>query len=274
MGQVLRDAHDQGQPYQVVHFDGHGDYLDLEQLFKEWQDKTDDEAMRRLAELLRGDPARYTPQAVYPKTPQPGRHGYLLFENPQTGLNFRLVDGQELGQLLVETSVPVLVLNACRSAHAEAPSEPEAARADPHTQVRAFGSLAQEVMDAGAAGVVGMRYIVYVVTAAQFVADLYASLAQGQTLGEAVTLGRKHLHDNPLREVAYEPRPLQDWPVPVVYEAAPIASPPASQKEDKDYPGGGPGHSHPGPARSQAASKPRRGLLWPGRNPAGPGPRL
>jgi tetratricopeptide (TPR) repeat protein len=55
------------------------------------------------------------------------------------------------------------------------------------------------------------------------VADLYASLAQGHTLGEAVTLGRKQLAAQPLRTIAYDPLPLQDWPVPVVYEAAPIA---------------------------------------------------
>ncbi len=77
-------------------------------------------------------------------------------------------------------------------------------------------------MDAGVAGVVAMRYNVYVVTAAQFVADLYAALAQGQALGQAVTMGRKQLHDQPLREIAFKPRPLQDWAVPVVYKAAPI----------------------------------------------------
>src|SRR6185295_9007134 len=101
---------------------------------------------------------------------------------------------------------------------------------NPHQQVRAFGSLAQEVMDAGAAGVVAMRYNVYVVTAAQFVADLYAALTQGQTLGEAVTLGRKQLHTQPLREIADDPIELQDWPVPVVYEAAPIALFPRPKK--------------------------------------------
>ncbi len=93
---------------------------------------------------------------------------------------------------------------------------------DPHATVRAYGSLAQEVMDAGVAGVVAMRYNVYVVTAAQFVADLYGALAQGQSLGQAVTLGRKQLASQPMREIAYDPIPLQDWPVPVVYEAAPI----------------------------------------------------
>ena len=67
-----------------------------------------------------------------------------------------------------------------------------------------------------------MRYNVYVVTAAQFVADLYAALVQGRPLGQAVTLGRKQLDAQPLREIAFQPRPLRDWPVPVVYEAAPL----------------------------------------------------
>jgi tetratricopeptide (TPR) repeat protein len=61
-----------------------------------------------------------------------------------------------------------------------------------------------------------------VVTAAQFVADLYAALTEGLPLGAAVTRGRKQLHAQPLREVVAEARELQDWPVPVVYEAIPI----------------------------------------------------
>ena len=138
---------------------------------------------------------------------------------------------QRSGKLLAETHVPVLVLNACRSAHAEAPAAPankaeqdasSDSSTDIHGKVRAFGSFAQEVVDAGVAGVVAMRYNVYVVTAAQFVADLYESLAGGSVLGEAVTLGRKQLEAQPLREIAYEPRTLQDWMVPIVYEAAPV----------------------------------------------------
>src|SRR6185295_14667269 len=77
-------------------------------------------------------------------------------------------------------------------------------------------------MDAGVAGVVAMRYNLYVVTAAQLVAELYASLVRGATLGEAVTLARKNLADDPLREIVYAPLPLQDWTVPVVYEATPL----------------------------------------------------
>jgi len=211
LGRVLRAAKAEGQPYHVVHFDGHGLYTEVKE-------------PGGLASLLQG----LSPLIL--SGPRVGAHGYLLFENPALDENVQLVNGPALGKLLVETNVPVLVLNACRSAHAEAPDSPlppagegPGEGADVHAQVRALGSLAQEVMDAGAMAVVAMRYNVYVVTAAQFVADLYASLAQGHTLGEAVTLGRKQLHANPLRTLAYDPLPLQDWPVPVAYEAAPMA---------------------------------------------------
>ncbi len=224
LADVLRQANADGQPYHVVHFDGHGAYLDMQQLFENWQDEEEDEIQRLLAELLGLDRDRFSPQALYPRPVEPGTHGYLVFEDPDGPYNKRLVDARELSEVLVETGAPVLVLNACRSAHAEAPTEPRrvAAGDDPHGQIRAYGSFAQEVIDAGVAGVVAMRYNVYVVTAAQFVANLYAALARGHTLGEAVTLGRKQLAAEPMREIASEPRPLQDWCVPVVYEAAPI----------------------------------------------------
>jgi len=205
LSKTLRNAKTQGQPYHIVHFDGHGGYVDLAKI--------------KAAEVLHG-----LMPMMLGGIPRSGQHGYLLFENPKKDDNVDWVDGPALGKLLVEADVPVLVLNACRSAHAAPLDTPDVAKDvdEAHSQVRAFGSLAQEVMDAGVAGVVAMRYNVYVVTAAQFVADLYAALASGQTLGEAVSLGRKQLAAQPLREIAFEPRPLQDWSVPVVYEAAPI----------------------------------------------------
>lgn len=210
LSSVLNHAKDNGRPYHIVHFDGHGTYLDTpESGGTIWQ---------RLSPLLLSGP-------------RGGKHGYLLFENPSRDDNSQLVDGPALGKLLVDANVPVLVLNACRSAHAEPPPQPDPAAEDAqtdaepatvHDNVRAFGSLAQEVIDAGVAGVVAMRYNVYVVTAAQFVADLYAALVQGRPLGQAVTRGRQQLDAQPLREIAFQPRPLRDWPVPVVYEAAPL----------------------------------------------------
>ncbi len=209
LGQVLRAAKNAGAPYHIVHFDGHGIYTDL-----------------------------YAAGAGRPPVKM---RGYLTFENPALQNNVELIHGTFLGSLLAKTEVPILVLNACRSAHAEAPPEPtatattgadrsgspstaprDAVSQDAHVRVRAFGSLAQEVVDAGVPGVVAMRYNVYVITAAQFVANLYEALARGHALSEAVTLGRRQLREQPLREIAYRPRPLQDWIVPAVYEAEPV----------------------------------------------------
>jgi CHAT domain len=210
LGQVLRDAKRREVPYHVVHFDGHGTWADLSQA----------------AKVMGGagssglNPLRYG-------DPRGGVHGYLLFEEPEAAGNVRYVNGPELGDLLVQAGVPVLVLNACRSAHSQLAATPEeaarqieATQGDPHERVRAYGSLAQEVIDAGVAGVVAMRYTVYVVTAARFVGELYACLLAGQTLGEAVSRGRQHLAENPIREIALRPLALQDWMVPVVYEIA------------------------------------------------------
>lgn len=201
---VLRQAKAANQPYHVVHFDGHGIYGYSQQL------------RSRINPLLFSDH-------------RPGQHGYLAFENDQMDNNIELIDGPRLGKLLVETSVPVLILNACRSAHLQPLPTPDSIDAsiknenNLHSEVRAFGSLAQEIMDAGVAGVVAMRYNVYVVTAMQFVSNLYSSLAQGQTLGAAVTFSRKQLHSKPWRNITLFPIELQDWPVPIVYEAVPIA---------------------------------------------------
>ena len=57
-------------------------------------------------------------------------------------------------------------------------------------EIEAYGSLAQAVIEAGVAGVVAMRYAVFAVTAAQFVAELYGALTRGQPLGEAATWAR------------------------------------------------------------------------------------
>ena len=185
--QVLEAARQQHDAYQVVHFDGHGVYADV--------------------------------------GAGVGRRGYLLFEDPGVADNLTYVDGHMLGQLLADTGVPLLVLNACRSAYTDVCTEPQEPGRDTEQRVRAYGSLAEEVVRAGVSGVVAMRYNIYVVTAAQFTGDLYAALAAGQTLGEAATAARSKLASQPYREIAFPPRPLQDWVVPVVYETAPLRLP-------------------------------------------------
>jgi len=149
-----------------------------------------------------------------------GSRGYLRFEEPGSAGNATLVDGCALGTLLSRAGVPVLVLDACRSAYAEATAQLRPGR--PHDVARAHGSLAQEVLDAGVPGVVAMRYRVSAAAAAQFSAALYAALLAGEPLADAVTAGRRHLREEPARSVAVETRRLEDWVVPVVFQTAPV----------------------------------------------------
>ena len=111
-----------------------------------------------------------------------------------------LVDGPGLGEILADAGVTTLVLNACRSAHANLVGLPATviAEAEAHRRVQAYGSLAQEVMDAGL-GACGDRYNVYVGTAARFIGGVYAALLDGWPLGAAVTAARRQLADDSLR---------------------------------------------------------------------------
>jgi len=161
----LRVAKAQGEPFHIVHFDGHG-----------------------LA-------------------------GEVFFENPELERNRQPVKADELGNLLHETGVPLLILNACRSADSEPLEQPEKV-SDLHRQIRQFGSFAHAVMDCGATGVVAWRYSVFVDTAARYMADLYAALASGIPLGEAATLARKQLSSRRAD--------IPDWTVPIIFETSPV----------------------------------------------------
>jgi hypothetical protein len=198
----LTNAKAADRPYHIVHFDGHGIYEDLSKTtLSDW--------LKAINSLTLGGKSS-------------GKHGYLLFEHPGSDDKMRPVPGDELGKLLHDAGVPVLVLNACQSAMHEAVADKKPATENVHDEVRAIGSLAQAVIDQGIPAVLGMRYSVFVVTAAQYIGELYRALAQGRPFGQAASEGRKHLALNPDRWVGLQPRPLQDWFVPVVYEAAPI----------------------------------------------------
>jgi tetratricopeptide (TPR) repeat protein len=195
----LTNAREAGRPYHIVHFDGHGVYADLENLIlADWA--------KALSHLMLGADSK-------------GKHGFLLFEHPDSEDKMRPVSGDQLGKLLHDSGVPVLVLNACQSAMHEATDRPENTQ-NVHDEVRAIGSLSQAVVDQGIPAVLGMRYSVFVVTAAQYIGRVYSALAKGRSFGQAATEGRKDLHENPERWVGLQPRPLQDWFVPVVFEAA------------------------------------------------------
>jgi hypothetical protein len=210
--QELGRAKAEGKPYHIVHFDGHGVFADLcNTTLSDW--------IGSLSSVVLGGT-------------KSGKHGYLLFEHPESEEKMRPVDGHALGKLLHDHGSPVLVLNACQSAMHEASAAPSA-DSSVHDEIRAIGSLSQAVIDQGVPAVLGMRYSVYVVTAAQYIGELYRALAQGQSFGEAASTGRKHLFHNPERWLGLQPRVLQDWCVPVVHEAMPISLLPTNKGDLK-----------------------------------------
>jgi WD40 repeat protein/tetratricopeptide (TPR) repeat protein len=81
----LRAARAAGEPFQIVHFDGHG--------------------------MLDGERAAVEAGA-WLRSSQPG-HGVLVFEQPEGGPDE--VPADRVAQVLAEAQVPVVVLNACQS---------------------------------------------------------------------------------------------------------------------------------------------------------------
>ena len=163
----LARAQQAGEPYHVVHFDGHGVYD------------------RRVG------------------------LGGLCFEDPSdshklTGRRHQTVCTNQLGPLLNNYRIPLVLLEACQSAQAEAGSE----------------SVASELLQRGVVSVVAMSHSVLVETARRFVAAFYAELAKGQRVGQAMLAGQRALHSDPSRGQRYGIGELKlaDWFVPVLYQ--------------------------------------------------------
>ena len=163
----LARAQQAGEPYHVVHFDGHGVYD------------------RRVG------------------------LGGLCFEDPSdshklTGRRHQTVYTNQLGPLLNNYRIPLVLLEACQSAQAEAGAE----------------SVASDLLQRGVASVVAMSHSVLVETARRFVAAFYAELARGQRVGQAMLAGQRTLHSDPSRGQRYGIGELKlaDWFVPVLYQ--------------------------------------------------------
>jgi tetratricopeptide (TPR) repeat protein len=153
-----------------------------------------------------------------------GNRGVILFESPD-GHGHEPVDGRFVGRLLTQNNVPVLILNACRSADSQFTTAGAASPSDPRaSSIRntSNGSFAWEATQSGVAAVLAMRYNIYVDTAALFIASVYEALREGTTLAEAVSAGRQRLFADPTREIGPRVRTLQDWIVPVLYEQYPV----------------------------------------------------
>ncbi len=138
--------------------------------------------------------------------PQTGL-GYLLFENDAH--EAQLVNADDLGTLLNDTGVPLMILDACQTAQTD--------KANP------FGSVASKLIEAGIGSVLAMNYSVFVEATRLLTAAFYGALAVGNTIGQAVDAARFALLMEPERFKLYrnekeEAILLRDWFLPALYQ--------------------------------------------------------
>lgn len=169
MEELLHEAEVSGDPYDLVHFDGHGTFESDVQL------------------------------------------GALCFEKPDdasTEAKTEFVSADRLGQLLATHKVPLVILEACRSATVG--------------QTAVFRSVAPRLIQAGVGSVLSMGHAVHVEAARRLLDRFYRELVLGATIGYSVAQGRTALLASPDRWIEYGPQgrtvALQDWFLPHLYQ--------------------------------------------------------
>ena len=169
MEELLRQAQTSGDPYDLIHFDGHGTFMPDAQV------------------------------------------GALCFEKPEGGSgesSTDLVRADRLGDLLAKYHVPLVVLEACRSATVG--------------KSAVFRSVAPRLIEAGVGSVLSMGHAVHVEAARLLLDRFYRELVRGTTIGHAVAEGRSALRSIPARWIETGPLgrtvTLKDWFLPHLYQ--------------------------------------------------------
>ncbi|HEV7786141.1 MAG TPA: CHAT domain-containing protein, partial [Thermoanaerobaculia bacterium] len=171
MEEMLRDGQRVDEPYGLVHFDGHGTFLPQSQI------------------------------------------GALFFEKPDDGSGKSTADAvaaDRLGDLLASHKIPLVVLEACRSATVG--------------RTAVFRSVAPRLIQAGVGSVLSMSHAVHVEAARLLLDRFYRELVRGTTIGHAVAEARKALIATPARWIETGPGgrtiELRDWFLPHLYQRA------------------------------------------------------
>jgi tetratricopeptide (TPR) repeat protein len=169
MEEMLRDAQRDNDPYDLVHFDRHGAFMPEAQI------------------------------------------GALCFEKPDDGSGNSetdLVPADPLGDLMASYSIPLVVLEACRSATVG--------------KTAVFRSVAPRLIRAGVGSVLSMSHAVHVEAARLLLDRFYRELVRGATIGQAVAEARKVLRSTPARWLESGPQGrtvrLCDWFLPHLYQ--------------------------------------------------------
>ncbi|HEX5721021.1 MAG TPA: CHAT domain-containing protein [Thermoanaerobaculia bacterium] len=219
LAKVLSEAAEADRPYHVLHFDGHGVYTDSPQDFSGEVDpgfvQEGDRLLRRSWTKRRG-----------------GARGYLIFEDLEGAEARRLVDGVLIGNLMARTRTPLLVLHACQSATARtlalermaglAADATVGEAPDDHDQDLALQALAAEVMRSSPRAAVALPWTLPPATATRLLAGLYTRIAGGAPVSEAAGSVRAELLHGVRKESVLGNVEVDDWLVPVVYEASPL----------------------------------------------------
>jgi hypothetical protein len=176
--------------------------------------------------------------------------GYLLFENDEHERN--LVNADDLGALLNDTGVPLMLLDACQTAQAD--------------QVNPFGSVAAKLIEAGIGSVLAMNYSVLVPATRILTSAFYGALSAGKSIGQAVDTARFAMLSDTERFKLYrdgkeETIQLRDWFLPALYQQSIDPVPFAVSTLPLSQTGEGPGKGVPiYPARGGFPDEPRYGF--------------
>ena len=157
--------------YHILHFDGHGGYA---------------------SPAPHGDDRH-----------QFRAEGTLVFEDDKGEAD--PITAEQLSGVLRDHAVPLVVLNACRSAMLDVRAD------DP------FASVAAALVQAGVRGVVAMAYSLYVSGAQEFLPSFYRRLFETGDLAQAARAGRQAMFAQKRRVCARGRFELDDFLVPVLY---------------------------------------------------------
>ena len=132
--------------------------------------------------------------------------GALCFEKGDHGVD--LVAGRRLGDLLARLDIPLVMLEACRTS--DLADQP------------VFGSVAPALLESGVGSVVAFSHSVHIEASRILVERFYRELANGLSVGQALSEARSALRAKPQRWLHLGPNAatvdLQDWFIPQLYQ--------------------------------------------------------
>ena len=184
--QDIRDTYGAGY-YHIIHFDVHGGVLSYQEL------------------TGTHEPEKRLFQTRFGRTdlePFKGKKAFI-FLNGEGESVYDPVEDKELADLLMNHSIPVVILNACQSGMLTGENQ---------------SSMGNRLIEAGVRTVLAMSYSITATAARQMMETLYTRLVQKNDLFHAIRWARARLLDQKSRDANFRYTiDLEDWVLPVLY---------------------------------------------------------